>query len=80
MDWKYKAGLQYILSRIPFGEDIYLFQKNITKNLPLKESKIKEKLLIAEQHIENFHKYSSDSLEQATFYEFGAGWDLVQPI
>ncbi|MBD2729998.1 class I SAM-dependent methyltransferase [Nostoc sp. FACHB-892] len=81
MDWRYKAGLQYIFSIIPYGEDInYLFQKNITKNLPLKELKIKEKLLIAEQHIENFYKYTSDSLEQATFYEFGAGWDLVQPL
>lgn len=58
----------------------YFFQTKITRNLPIKETGFKEKLLLARKHIENFHKYNSSHLSEATFYEFGAGWDMAQPL
>jgi SAM-dependent methyltransferase len=81
MNWKYKATLQYIFSIIPFGEYMnYFFQTKITRNLPIREIKFKEKLLLAQKHFENFQKYNSSHLSEATFYEFGAGWDMAQPL
>jgi SAM-dependent methyltransferase len=81
MYWKYKATLQSLFSIIPFGEHInYLFQKRITKTLPIKEIELKQKLLWTQKHIENFQKYNSSHLSEATFYEFGAGWDMAQPL
>lgn len=81
MNWKYKATLQCLFSVIPFGENInYFFQRRITKTLPIKEIEIKQKLLWTKKHIENFQKYNSSNLNQATFYEFGAGWDMAQPL
>lgn len=77
MNWKYKATLQSLFSIIPFGEHInYLFQKRITKTLPIKEIELKQKLLWTQKHIENFQKYNYSNISEATFYEFGAGWDL----
>lgn len=81
MNWKLKATLQNIFSYLPNGESInYFFQRKITKNLPLKETKIREKMLVANTHIDNFRQYGQKTLEQAIFYEFGAGWDIVQPL
>ena len=81
MNWKYKAILQSIFSIIPFGEYMnYFFQTKITRNLPIKETEFKERLFLAQKHIENFQKYNSSNLSEATFYEFGAGWDMAQPL
>jgi ubiquinone/menaquinone biosynthesis C-methylase UbiE len=63
MNWKYKATLQSIFSIIPFGEYMnYVFQTKITRNLPVKETKFKEKLLLAQKHLKNFQKYNSSHL------------------
>jgi SAM-dependent methyltransferase len=81
MNWKLKATLQNIFSHLPNGKNInYFFQKNVTKNLPINESKIQEKLEIANIHIDNFREYGNKPFEQAIFYEFGAGWDIAQPL
>jgi hypothetical protein len=64
MNWKYKATLQSLFSIIPFGEHInYLFQKRITKTLPIKEIELKQKLLWTQKHIENFQKYNSSKVQ-----------------
>jgi SAM-dependent methyltransferase len=81
MSWKLKAILQNIFSLLPFGEKLnYFSQINITKNLPLKELQIQEKLLLAHKHIDSFQKYGQQPIEKTIFYEFGAGWDIVQPL
>ena len=68
MNWKYKAILQSIFSIIPFGEYMnYFFQTKITRNLPIKETEFKERLFLAQKHIENFQKYNSSNLSEATF-------------
>lgn len=81
MVWKYKAILQNAFSNIPFGKSFnYFFQKYITRNLPVKDTELKEKFYFASKHISNFNKYGKYSLSEVTFYEFGAGWDLLQPL
>ncbi len=57
MKWQLKAGLQNIFSFLPSGENLnYLFQKKVTKSLPVNESDLREILLFGKQHIANFQK------------------------
>lgn len=81
MNWKYKALLQLGFSNIPFGERLnYLFQRYVTRSLPTSDAKFASIASGAREHIEVLRKYLSRQIERATFYEFGAGWDLVVPL
>jgi SAM-dependent methyltransferase len=81
MNWKYKALLQFVFSNIPFGESLnYFFQRYVTKSLPVRDTKFVSIVSIAKDHIDVCRKYLGRPLGEATFYEFGAGRDLIIPL
>jgi|SRR3972149_5430940 len=81
MNWKYKALLQHVFSTIPCGERFnYIFQRCVTKSLPMSDEKFVSIVLSTKEHIEFINKYCHKSIREATFYEFGVGWDIIIPL
>jgi SAM-dependent methyltransferase len=77
MRWVAKAALQRGLGALPQGERLnYLFQRHVARSLPGGEPVVRRKLARAKQHVEAFGR----PVEDAVFYEFGAGWDLAIPL
>lgn len=77
--WLWKAGLQGVISFLPRYRDInYLFQKNVTSGLRLKESYFDGKLNYTQQHLKHYqaehHKLPDNALE------LGTGWLPIVPI
>lgn len=59
----------------------FFFQKYITKNLPLASNKYIETFNNkVTKHLESYLKYSKKEIADSTYFEFGAGWDLLAPI
>jgi hypothetical protein len=80
MNWKYKALLQFVFSNVPFGELLnYFFQRHVTRSLPTSDAKFSSIVSFAKDHIDVCQKYFGRPLGEATFYEFGAGWDMIIP-
>lgn len=82
MDFRVKSAGFTLLDAIPGGGVLYDFiQRYITKSLCLSESSLlmnfNRKVLYS---IEMIKKYGDVLFEDATFYEFGAGWNLLTPI
>ena len=81
MNWKVKALLQRTISILPASEGInYLFQKHISRNLPVNDKTLEEKIVLAAKRVEMYGRFSTKPLEEGVFYEFGAGWDLIGPL
>jgi len=77
MRWVAKAALQRGLGALPQGERLnYLFQRHVARSLPGGEPVVRRKLARARQHLDAFGR----PVEDAVFYEFGAGWDLAIPL
>src|SRR5690242_5355407 len=77
MRWVAKAALQRGLGLLPQGERLnYLFQRHVARSLPGGEPVVRRKLARARQHLDAFGR----PVEDAVFYEFGAGWDLAIPL
>src|SRR5438034_9059390 len=77
MRWVAKAALQRGLGLMPQGERVnYLFQRHVARSLPGGETVVRRKLARARQHLKAFGR----PIEDAVFYEFGAGWDLALPV
>src|SRR5207237_1216759 len=75
MNWKYKALLHLVLSRLPLRERInYFFQRFVTRNLPIPGTTFARRVAIAKKHIDFVQQYYSRPPGEATFYEYGAGW------
>src|SRR5262245_3612500 len=81
MNWRCKALLQLILSKVPFGESLnYFFQKYVTKSFPIADTDFVGIISVAKRHIDVARQYCCRPLDQVTFYEYGAGWDLIRPL
>src|SRR5262249_50143536 len=48
--------------------------------LPVSRENFAQTASMARRHVEVFRKYCTRPLRDATFYEFGTGWDLIIPI
>src|SRR5439155_25640807 len=80
MDWRIKALLQLTFSLMPRGEQLnYLVQRYIG-SLPASDAAFAGTVSYAKRHIDAIHRYYNRSLANATFYEFGAGWDMAIPL
>jgi SAM-dependent methyltransferase len=78
MNWRCKALVQLTLSAIPGGEHLnYFFQTHVTKTLPNSDAGFADQVSYAKKHIEAIQRHYDRSLEEAKFYEFGAGWDMT---
>ena len=81
MDWKLKALLQLAFSMIPQGEELnYFMQRYVVRSLPVSDASIAASVSYAKRHIDALQQHSHRKLGQATFYEFGAGWDMAIPL
>jgi SAM-dependent methyltransferase len=79
--WKAKAALQTVFSRVPGGESLnYLCQRRIFRNLPVSDDIFRATVDNARRHLENLKQRGSVPVDEATFYEFGAGKDLIVPL
>lgn len=81
MHWKTKATLFRLFDKIPFGEELhYLSQRHVTRTWPRPEEDVMALIGAALRHVEDFRRVSDKPLVQTTFFEIGAGRDLVVPV
>ena len=81
MNWKQKALVQNVFSAVPGGGNLNLLcQRYLTRSLPTEQRRFTRNVCYATQHIDYVRRYGSRPLEGATFYEFGAGQELISPL
>ncbi len=84
MNYLLKCTIQHILSNIPKGEIANRWlQIHGTKNLPVNEELLLNKISLGKLHLDYYLKYNTDSktsFEDIISFEFGAGYDLIIPI
>jgi SAM-dependent methyltransferase len=82
MRWLAKAALQKGLGVLPQGERLnYVFQRRVLRSLPAGDGALRQKFSRATQHLGAYEKHGPGvPATEATFYEFGAGWDLAIPV
>ncbi len=81
MRWKAKAAVQTAFSHMPWGESLnYLCQRRLFRALPLDDETFRRTVATAKRHIENLARHGTAPIDEARFYEFGAGKDLVIPL
>jgi SAM-dependent methyltransferase len=82
MRWLAKAALQRLLGTLPQGERLnYVFQRHVLRSLPVGEATMRQKFTRALAHLGAYEQHGPGvPLADATFYEFGAGWDLAVPL
>jgi SAM-dependent methyltransferase len=79
--WLAKAAVQGAVSVLPGSEKInYVFQRHVTHSVPAGNAVARRRFAKALAHMRVFDTHSGRSVSQATFYEFGAGWDLFSPL
>ena len=79
MRWLAKAALQQGIGALPHAESVnYAFQRRVSRTLPTGEGVLRRKFRRALAHIRAYEEHGPQrELGGATFYEFGAGWDLA---
>ena len=80
MDWILKSKMFHTLERVPYGFELYyLIQKNITKSLPRDDDNFMRHIETVHRHYKKILEYFG-SVEDATYFEFGGGWDLCSNL
>src|SRR5579884_760761 len=83
MRWLAKAALQRALGFLPQqGEPLnYLLQRRVLRTLPAGEATLRQKFARAVKHLAAYEQHGPGTpASEATFFEFGAGWDLAIPL
>jgi SAM-dependent methyltransferase len=82
MRWVAKAALQRGLGVLPQGERLnYVFQRHVLHSFPVRDAAYRQKFTRAVAHLAAYEEHGPDvPASEATFYEFGAGWDLAIPL
>ena len=81
MNWRYKALLQQVFAITPYAENMnYFFQRHVTKSLPVSDTEFVSIVKSAREHFDVFRRYYKGNIEEASFYEFGAGWECIIPL
>jgi SAM-dependent methyltransferase len=82
MRWLAKAFLQKTLSALPRAQRAnYVLQRHVTRSLPGPEAGFRRRFGRAARHVEAYAEHGPERpLDEAVFYEFGAGWDLAIPL
>lgn len=82
MKWLLKAFIQQTIALLPGSERLnYFFQNKISKNLPVSDETLEEKITLAARRTDLFLKFGGGiPLNEAHFLEFGAGWDMLGPL
>jgi SAM-dependent methyltransferase len=82
MRWVAKAAVQRGLGALPQGERLnYVFQRHVLHSFPVPDSAYRQKFTRATAHLAAYEEHGPGvPSANATFYEFGAGWDLAIPL
>ena len=81
VNWKAKAFFGWVLSALPGGSTLYyLAQRHLLRSLPMPEQDFRIRVEAACWHLGNYQQHGRQPLGDATFLEFGTGWDLVIPM
>ncbi len=81
MHWKTKALFMQLFSSVPFGATLhYCAQRFVSKSLPMDDKKFLQICEYAKKHVDAFKRCHQIDLAEASFFEFGAGWELVIPL
>ncbi len=82
MRWLAKAALQRGLGALPQGERLnYVFQRRVLRSLPVGDATLRQKFTRAVAHLRAYEEHGPGvPVGEATFFEFGAGWDLAIPL
>jgi SAM-dependent methyltransferase len=80
--WLAKAAAQRAFGLLPNqGASLnYALQRHVIRSLPASEQTFRRKFARALQHVRIYEEHGSGAAADATFYEFGAGWDLAIPL
>src|SRR5687768_5015411 len=80
-DFRAKAAVQLALSYLPGGARLNgLFQRRITRALPSSDDQFRDMVENGARHLSYLRGHLRRPLSECTFYEFGAGWELVVPL
>jgi SAM-dependent methyltransferase len=82
MRWLAKAALQRLLGTLPQGERLnYVLQRHVLRSFPVGDAGLRQKFARAVSHAGSYETHGPGvPLGDATFFEFGAGWDLAIPV
>ena len=82
MRWLAKAALQRGLGVLPQGERLnYVFQRHVLHSFPVGDAALRQKFTRATNHLAAYEEHGAGApAAEATFFEFGAGWDLAIPL
>ena len=81
MDWKTKATIQRAFSAVPGGHRLnYLMQRYVTHSLPRTADDLEGVVTTAERHLDAIRKATTVPIGEMRFFEFGAGYDLSEPL
>ena len=81
MNWRMKALLQQVLSRVPQGERLnHFLQRHVTRSLPTGDASCAVIVAQAREHVRTIARHYRRALGDSLFYEFGAGCDLMIPL
>src|SRR5438874_1759121 len=82
MRWLAKAALQRTLGALPQGERLnYVFQRHVLHSFPVRDAAYRQKFTRAVNHLALYEEHGPGvPTAEATFFEFGAGWDLAIPL
>lgn len=80
-DWRLKAAVQTLLSHLPRSERLnYIIQRHLTRTLPISDEELVGQVAKAQRNVDAFLRHGSAPLAEATFFEFGVGWDMLMPL
>lgn len=78
--WKIKAAVQRVLSVVPLGERAnYVLQRRLG-GLPISNAELNAARTTVRGHIAAYERHGTRALADASFFEFGAGFDLHMPL
>jgi hypothetical protein len=81
MNWRIKAGVQSLLSSLPYGYELnYVLRRYITRTVPANDTVFAYDRRFAAEHLAALRKHGAHRIEKSLFYEFGVGWDLTIPL
>jgi len=81
MYWKTKARLQRIFSALPGGDHgNYFLQRHVTHSIPKNDDDFRFRVRLAREILDLVRKHATGTVGDLTFFEFGAGADLIGPL
>jgi SAM-dependent methyltransferase len=81
VDWTLKAKIQRAFSSLPAGHRLnYLMQRHVTRSLPRSPEALREIIATAEAHLAAIARHDPRPPAELRFFEFGAGYDLAEPL